>query len=126
MRFNFKNKKLRRWARFLNPPPKISGLEITDSKLRYVAITDGRVKHLSYRLPAGTVEGGAIKDKNKFTSALIEFHKQIARPRKLINVVVSISATNVYTQIFNLPYVAKSKLAEAAQLNLQMISPIGG
>ena len=124
MKFNFKNKKLKRWARFLNPPPKISGLEITDSKLRYVTMTDGRVKHLSYRLPAGVVEGGRIKDKNKLTSALIEFHKQITRPRKLINVVVSISASNIYTQVFNLPYVAKNKLAEAAQLNLQMISPI--
>ncbi len=124
MKFNFKNKKINRWLRFLNPPPRINGLEITDSKLRYVMMNDGKVKHLSYRLPGGVVEGGRVQDKAKFTSALIEFHKQITRLSKPINVIVSISASNVYTQIFNLPYVAKQKLEEAAQLNLQMISPI--
>lgn len=124
MKFNFNSKKVKRWIKFLNPPPKIGGLEITDTKLRYVAMNDGRVKHLSYRLSAGVIEGGKVKDKAKLISSLIEFHKQIGRLKKPINVVVSISASNVYTQIFNLPYVAKSKLEEAAKLNLQMISPI--
>lgn len=127
----FKNLKLKikNWVKFLNPSPKIGSLYITDSTIRYLIFDlqtgGGKPKRqASLRLPAGIIKNGQVKDKAKLTVALTNLHKQISRFKTPLNVIISISAANVYTQTFNLPLLAEGKVDEAARLNLQMISPI--
>jgi len=115
--------KIKDWLKLLNPPPKIGGLEITDHSIRYLVLGQ-KLKQASLRLPAGIIEDGQIKNKDNFVAALTSLHKQITRFKKPLNVIVSISAANVYTQVFSLPLVARGKIDQAARLNLQMISPI--
>ncbi|MFH1758992.1 MAG: hypothetical protein ABH822_00310 [Patescibacteria group bacterium] len=116
--------KIKKLAKLLNPSPKIGGLEISDSILRYVEYGRGRaLKQASLRLPAGIIKNGQVVHKQNLIAALSQLRRQIGG-REDLNIIVSISAVNVYTQIFNLPAVVKSKLSEAAELNLKMISPI--
>ena len=121
--------KIKNWVKFLNPPPKIGSLDITDLTIRYLifdlAVGGGKPKkQASLRLPAGIIKNGQVKDKVKLTAALTTLHKQIGRFKTPLNVIVSISAANVYTQTFNLSLLAEGSVDEAARLNLQMISPI--
>lgn len=118
-------KTIKRWVRLLNPSPKVGGLEITDAALRYLLFDEkGGIKQAFLRLPSGIIEGGRVKNKQNLTEALLSLRKQITKTNKSLNVVVTVSAANVYTQVFNLPPIAEDKLEEATQLNLQMISPI--
>jgi len=111
--------------RKLNPTPPIGGLEIGDTVLRYLLLDDkGKsMKEVTLQLSAGIIVNGRIKDRSKFVAALNQLQAQINR-RVPIDVVVSISAINVYLQVFNLPAIVSGKLNEAARLNLRMISPI--
>jgi len=120
----FKRDSWKRLARLINPAPKIGGLEVTDSALRYVFLEGGKIKKASLRLPAGLVKDGQIRNKPNFIAALKELRKQITRSRKPLNIILVVSPAAVYTQLFNLPIVAKGKINEAARLNLEMISPI--
>lgn len=109
----------------LNPTPPIGGLEMGDGILRYLLLneTGAPLKEVTLRLPAGIIVDGRVKNRPQLVAVLKELQKQIGR-HSPIDVVVSISATNVYLQTFNLPAMAAGKLNEAAQLNLRMISPV--
>ncbi len=108
----------------INPPLQIGGLEITDSYLRYVAIKGRKADFISAKLAPGIIEDGKIKDKDKLLGVLKGFHDQIVGKKKKAWVIASISDSNVYTEMFTLPKSTGKDLAEAAKLNLQMISPI--
>lgn len=111
--------------KILSPHPRIGGLEINDTDLRYLETRGKNPVQASERLPAGIIENGAIKDVLNFKKSLVSLHRQItARKKKKIAVILNIPDFNTYTQIFNLPFVASANIDEAAKMNLQMISPI--
>ncbi len=131
MKFNFK--KITNHLNFNHP---IGCLEISDTFLRFLRIDDKKINSASLRLPPGIVENGIVKDRKNLIIALAQLHQQVENSfpkqsilhfsigKKLIPAIVTIGANSVYTQIFNLPYLALNKIDEAARLNLQMISPI--
>lgn len=120
MKFNLKS-----LTKYLTPTQSIAGLEMTDTFLRFMNISGGKFKEVSLRLPPGIISQGKVKDEKNLVAALRQLHAQLkAGSGKSIPIVVTINTTDVYTQIFNLPYVALTKIEEAAKLNLQMISPI--
>ncbi len=115
---------IKRIFNIINPQPRIGGLEISDSALRFVMVRENKLDVNFLNLTTGIIGEGKIKDKNNFKVAIKKLHSQITRRRrKKIYVILSIPDVNVYTQVFNLPMAAVENLEEAAQLNLQMISP---
>jgi hypothetical protein len=104
--------------------PPIGGLEISDSTLRF-AIWDGSAwTTKALRLPPNLVQGGKIMNYPQFVQLLRDFHADIAGGKnKLVNVVVSLSSVNVYSQVFSLPVIEGENLEKAIQLNIQMVSP---
>ena len=109
----------------INPQPVLAGLEISNSDLRFIKIKGDNLISVSLKLPTGVMEDGKIKDKRKFIESLSNLHSQITnRKKKKIYVIVNIPNINVYAKVFNLPIAASVNLEEAANLNLQMISPI--
>jgi len=115
------------FGRLISPMPEIGGLEITDSAIHFLKIKKDSLQRASLRLPPGIIEGGKVKDGQvaNLTSALKQVHAQIsADAKRVVNVVLSLPDSNTYIQSFNVPKVAETGLAEAAELNLRMISPI--
>ena len=111
--------------KLLNPQPLIGGVEISDHFLRYLILKGGQPKFYSVKLDPGIVIEGKLQNKDAFLKALLNLRQQITKKaREKLFVILNISAANVYSQIFDLPKVAEENLEEAAQLNLQMISPI--
>ncbi|PIU99251.1 hypothetical protein COS59_00730 [Candidatus Wolfebacteria bacterium CG03_land_8_20_14_0_80_36_15] len=111
--------------KLLNPQPPIAGLEISDLSLRYFIVKAGQPKIYSVKLEPGVVVEGKLQNKEAFLKALLNLRAQITKKTKQkLFVILNISASNVYSQIFDLPKVAEDNLEEAVQLNLQMISPI--
>ncbi|EKD23781.1 MAG: hypothetical protein ACD_81C00184G0004 [uncultured bacterium] len=108
----------------INPPVQIGGLEASDSYIRYVSIKGKKADFVSAKLEPGIIEDGKIKDKEKLFGVLASFHDQMVGKEKRIWTIASISDSNVYTEMFMLPKSTGEGLKEAAQLNLQMISPI--
>jgi Tfp pilus assembly PilM family ATPase len=104
-----------------------AGLDISDQTLRFAYLNGKAWQFSSVRLDPGILENGEIKDKDKFFAALNvlkEGAKLSNRSiRKKINVVLSFSSANVYSQIFTLPELSGEALRKAAELNLQMASP---
>lgn len=113
--------------RLLSPEPQIGGLEITDSAVRFLQIKkDGSVT-ASLRLPPGIIESGKVKEGQgpNLVEALKRVHSQLtADNKKIVNVILTLPDSNVYIQSFNVSKVAEENLAETADLNLRMLSPI--
>ncbi len=115
----------RKILNFINPHPEIGGLEINDGYLRFASIKGKKTKFFSLKLPPKIVEDGKVKDKNRLFSIISDFHNQITSgKKKKIYSIISVSDANIYTEIFSVPKSASANLEEAANLNLQMISPI--
>jgi hypothetical protein len=111
----------------LSLKPKLGGLQITNSVLRYVFLKDnGAVNTISVKLPPGVVSGGQIQSEENFLHALKQLHELLCpeKPEKKIKVVISLPSAITYTRNYNIPNVGKNRLEEAAELNLKMISPI--
>ncbi len=109
----------------LSPPLVVGGFQVSDSLLHFVEFRGNKVSQAALRLPRGIIEGGKVKEKEKLVIALKELKKQLPNhSKKKLYVVLTLPALDVYIQTFTLPQVAMSGLAQAADLNLQMISPI--
>ena len=119
MKFNFK--KITNYLNFNHP---IGCIEISDTFLRFLRINDKKISTTSLRLPPGIIQNGVVKDGKNLVVALAQFRRQIESGKRFMPVIVTICTNSIYTQVFNLPYLALSKINEAAKLNLQMISPI--
>ncbi|PIR44192.1 hypothetical protein COV23_01160 [Candidatus Wolfebacteria bacterium CG10_big_fil_rev_8_21_14_0_10_31_9] len=115
---------IKTFINLISPQPEVAGLEISDAYIRFIFIKGKKAEFFSSKLPPGIVEDGRVKDKEGLISILSNFHKKISSNGGKFYVVLSISDSNIYTEIFTLPISALSNLNEAAQLNLQMISPI--
>ena len=120
-------KKISAWGAKIAPKVEVFGLQVTDGLIRFHALGKGisKTKDIAAKLPPGVVQGGKVVDKDALTKALMELHKKVSRKSKEnISVILSIPINNIYLQPFNLPVVAESSLAESADLNMRMISPI--
>lgn len=124
------SKLLQKLNKIFLPSGVVSGLQITNSALRFLHLKLDRgnlfvVKNASLRLPPGIIESGAIKDRANFVSALNKLHGQIeVNPQKNINVILTIPTGDVYAQAFNVPAIQGENFEEAVKLNLQVISPV--
>lgn len=106
--------------------PFIGGLEISDIAFRFVSFSGGVWHLVVIRLEPGILEGGKIKNREKFISALKDLKSKAfpgKKPRK-ISVVTSLSSINIYSQVFSLPIVKGENLDRAIQLNIEMVSPM--
>ncbi|MDD4931326.1 MAG: hypothetical protein PHG66_04265 [Candidatus Colwellbacteria bacterium] len=100
------------------------GLSVDDSAIRYYRAEDGKVHMFSLRIPPGIIEGGKIKNKDMAVAALKDLRAMMGAQGKTLDVVVALSSNVVYSQFFSLPQLDAAGTKEAAELNLQMISPI--
>ncbi|MBI2013601.1 MAG: pilus assembly protein PilM [Candidatus Colwellbacteria bacterium] len=116
----------------LMPPSTVGGLQITNSIIRFLELAPSSAKgdfvlkrDVSLRLPPGILESNRIKDTVLFIQALKELRKRIGiKPKKLVDVILTIPAGDVFVQAFTVPILAEDKLKEAVDLNLKAISPI--
>jgi len=110
--------------KIMSSNPSVSGLEVTDNSLRFVLLKNAAISlSASVNLPPGIVEDGLVRDRQQFIAALATLRNQIPK-KNIINIILVIPATHVYTQVFSLPLLPEDKIAEAARLNLETISPI--
>lgn len=121
-------KKVTNFLEWLSSKPKVGGLELSDSAVRFVLFREKGEEPDSFalRLPPGVMRDGKLEDPGQFSQILKNLHEQIlpGENNKIIQAVVSLPSAQVYTQSFNVPNVGPEKLSEAALLNLQTISPL--
>ncbi len=109
------------------PQESIGGLEINDSTLHFLKLNHkaGRVlEETTVDLATGIIENGRIKDRSQFISALNNLKSQFKKKAKITNAIVVIPSHQIYTQVFDLPEEARGNLEEAAEFNLESISPL--
>ena len=109
--------------KLLLPPATVAGLEIKDTAIRIAQFQDGEFKKAVVSLEPGVIDGGRIKNKDKFIESLRELRKDFSGEEKKIPVVVVVPSVDFFSQDFSAPALTGSKLEEAAQLNLQALSP---
>ncbi|MGD1003597.1 MAG: hypothetical protein ABR884_03440 [Minisyncoccia bacterium] len=112
---------------FLRIRASAAGLEVSDQVLRFVYSDRGGWKTEAVRLAPGVLSKGAIKDAAAFAAALQELRSHLPfakKKRKKMNVVVSLSSVNMYSQVFTLPLMEGDDLDKAINLNVQMVSPV--
>src|SRR6266404_8993185 len=103
------------------------GLEISDTALRLVYMNKSKWQMKSVRMSPGVMEKGKIKDYSGFVTAMKELRSSVLQDfekRKKINIIVSLSSLNIYSQVFNLPLIEGENLEKAIDLNIQMVSPV--
>ncbi|HMB17417.1 MAG TPA: hypothetical protein VKO61_00695 [Candidatus Paceibacterota bacterium] len=111
----------------LSSKPKLGGLQITDSSLRYLILEgNNKADTFSVKLPPGVVLGGKVQDEEKFVYYLNQLHGLISpnNPNERLKTIVCLPSAITYTQNYNIPNVGDQRMKEAAELNLEMISPI--
>lgn len=110
----------------LSSRPRIDGIEITTSALKYAFFEEGEVKTVAVKLPPGVIADGKIADKGQMVASLKRLRGFLLPPNKddVLRVNVVLPASLVFTQSFSVPNVNPGELEESVNLNLQMISPI--
>lgn len=103
----------------------IGGLEVSDATLRYAAYDGKAWKFAAVSLPPGVMQSGKVLQRDQLIEALRKLHGDALKKhsKRQLNVVVSLSSVNVYSQVFSLPILEGESLENAVALNLQMISP---
>lgn len=118
-------RKLRYVLERLSSRPRVAGMHVSDSSIYFAtSVPDERAQ--SFRLPPGVVREGRVLDRARFAELLEQFRALVgaaddARP---IPVVVTLPAGLVYTQSFTVPNTGVAAIAETAELNLRMLSPL--
>jgi hypothetical protein len=118
---------LERALSFLKVRQNVGGLEVNDQMLRFVYYDGALWQFHAVRYAPGVVVDGRIKNKEAFHAALLELKSEIfggKTAKKTVNVVVSFSSANAYSQVFSLPFLEGDSLEKAVGLNIQMISPV--
>lgn len=120
---------------FLNlliPKEKIVGIEIGDRKLRMLALNKDSFGNIYVQgkseadLEEGIVEFGAVKNKKKLSSALVQLKKNFS-PQGALSMfaVVSVSQESVYGDILRFPKnLTNEQLIEAISFNAAKSSPL--
>jgi hypothetical protein len=121
-----KNNFLEKLSKILRIRQEINAIEISDNIIRYLNF-DGKKWILNgVRIAPGIVSRGEIKDRKAFLEALHVLRNKILENKKnsrKLNVLVTLSSVDVYTQIFNLPLIKGENLEKSINLNLKMIAP---
>jgi hypothetical protein len=121
-----KNNFLEKLSKILKIRQDIGALEISDNVIRYFNFDGKNMVLRGVRLAPGIMSQGEIKDYKAFIEALYSLKKQIFKNKKIskkLNVLVTLSSIDVYTQIFNLPLISDENLQKSIDLNLKMIAP---
>ncbi len=110
---------------WLASKPEIGGLQVSDSALLYVALGK-RPRALSLKIPPGVIREGKVLLPDELSRLLRQLHGMIegGLGDRRVSVVVCLPAAVAYTQSFHVPNLGEGRLAESANLNLQMLSPI--
>src|SRR3989338_6417193 len=91
-------------VKFLNPIPDIGGLEISDTAIRFIDLTHGKILRAAVNLPPGVVEGGEVKNRSALVAALKSLRRDLGIQEKVvINAIVTAASPHIYTQIFRVP-----------------------
>jgi len=116
----------KKFFKILTQEPSVGGLEISESVLRFAIIKEGKVSVASLRLPPEILVSGEVKNPEQFKEALNALYKQtvFSQEKGKVNVVVSLPFSRAYVQTFKLPPIAEKGITGAAELNMQMISPL--
>lgn len=110
---------------FLSPSPPIAGVEISDFYIRFFYVKNDRMMNLDVRLMPGVVKDGRVIQRDKLKDAFSKLMQKLGKSaKKLPHIIITTPSSSIFLQTFNLPYLAPDKVPEAAELNLQMISPL--
>ncbi|MBU6500675.1 MAG: hypothetical protein KGJ89_03570 [Patescibacteria group bacterium] len=105
----------------------VGGVEISDLALRFANFDGENWRISGVRLEPGILDGGKIKNREKFIEALKTLKLQALgedKARKKMSIVASLSSISIYSQVFSLPIIEGENLSKAIDLNVQMVSPI--
>ena len=109
-------------------PIEISGgLSVSDSAIRYIRFNEDWIveERASLRLPIGAVSEGKIINNEIVAGALTALRNKIKiSSSNKAEVIFSLESESIYSQLFVLPPLQGSLFTEAAELNVQAISPI--
>lgn len=102
------------------------GLSVSDSAIRYFKKDENnKVTTASLRLPPGIVEDGKVKNRELAVNAFSQIRSMAgANGNYPLEVIMSVESGVAYSQFFTLPQLDAAGIKEAAELNIQMISPI--
>ncbi len=112
---------------FLRVRATAGGLEISDQVLRLAYFNGKTWQMAGVRLAPGVMEKGKIKNADALIASMRELKLKVPSIRgkkKKMNVVVSMSSVNIYSQVFTLPILEGEELEKAIALNVQMLSPV--
>ncbi len=110
----------------LSSRPPVGGIFISGLGVQFISFETGSPQTFFFKFPPGVIRDGKIENKEEFANSLRQV-RDAAKPKKknqALQVVVTLPTEVVFTQGFEVPNVGGEKLEEAANLNLQMISPI--
>lgn len=116
-----------RFGLALSAAPRVGGLEISDSALKFMREEKEGWRRESLPLPPGVLVGGELKDRDGLLGILKELRLQVEGKRSgrgpRTGVVVSLSSLELYTHLFTLPPLQGDKFEQAVELNMKMVSP---
>ncbi len=126
----FKFKKTIEWfghiLEKLSYRPPVGGVYVSSLGVQYISFEKEKPQTFFFRFPPGVIKNGRVQNSEEFVNVLKQI-REVAHPKKksqALQVIVTLPAEIVFTQSFEVPNVGEEKLEEAANLNLQMISPI--
>lgn len=110
----------------LSSKPKVGGVVLTNAGIQYTFFEKAKPKTFFFRFPPGVMGQGRVKNKDQFIAVLRKLHEAIEpeKETKIIQIVASLPSELIYTQSFSVPNVGEEHLAESADLNLRMVSPM--
>lgn len=121
---------LNKISRLVVPDQPVGGFQVSNSSIRYLELGTDKsgnqkaVQDLAVRLAPGVVADGKIKDRKAFVDAATVMHGKISHdPKRVINVILTIPAGDIYVEVFSLPRLSEENLAGAAELNMKVVSP---
>jgi hypothetical protein len=110
----------------LSSRPPVGGIYVSGLGIQYISFEKEKAQTYFFRFPPGVMKGGRIQNKEEFINVLKQVREttNVRKKSQILQVIVTLPAEVVFTQSFEVPNVGEEKLEEAANLNLQMISPI--
>lgn len=107
--------------------PRVGGLEISDSTLRFVSWDGAAWQTITVRMPVGTLRAGEIQNRDFFLRALVTLRSQIVQSdlsHSRVNVVAVLSSRSIFLKRVLLPPHEVRDRVHVIDLNLRSISPI--
>lgn len=105
--------------------PQVAGLAITNGAVQYLSFDGKTTVKKAYRLPPGVIKNGRVENKAALLDVLKQLRETAGRGQKrLLPVIVSLPAENIYNESFKVPNLGPERLNESAELNLRLLSPL--